>query len=255
MADWRAAADRMFIPYDERLRVHQQAEAFTDHEMWNFAETRKDQYPLMLHFPYFDLYRKQVVKQPDLVLAMQLRPDLFDEEQKARNFDYYERITVRDSSLSACTQAVLAAQVGHLRLALDYTAEAALVDLRDLHHNARDGLHIAALAGTWIALINGFGGMRDDGRTLAFTPRLPDGITSLSFMILRRGACLRVELTQHAARYRLLHGNEELSLSHHGEPLHLKGTDPVERAIPPVPQRAPPSQPPGRAPRRRRTAP
>ena len=120
MADWRAAADRMFIPYDPNLGVHEQAEGFTTHDVWDFAATRADQYPLMLHFPYFDLYRKQVVKQPDLVLAMQLCGDAFTAEEKARNFAYYERITVRDSSLSACTQAVLAAEVGHLRLALDY---------------------------------------------------------------------------------------------------------------------------------------
>ena len=195
MADWRAAADRIFIPYDQRLGVHPQAEGFTDHEMWNFAETEPDQYPLMLHFHYFDLYRKQVVKQPDLVLAMQLCCDAFTDEQKARNFDYYERITVRDSSLSACTQAVLAAEVGHLRLALDYAAEAALMDLQDLEHNVRDGLHIASLAGTWIALVNGFGGMRDHAGVLSFAPRLPDGLTSLSFSIVRRKLCLRVEVT------------------------------------------------------------
>ena len=129
----------------------------------------------MLHFPYFDLYRKQVVKQPDLVLAMQLFSDLFTPEQRARNFDYYERITVRDSSLSACTEAVAAADAGHLRLAFDYAAEAALIDLHDLERNARDGLHVASLAGTWIAFVMGFGGMRDLGETLTFTPRLPDG--------------------------------------------------------------------------------
>src|SRR5581483_9689408 len=112
--------------------VHAQSEGFTRHEVWNFAATKADQYPLLLHFPYFDLYRKQVVKQPDLVLAMQLCGEAFTPEEKSRNFDYYERITVRDSSLSACTQAVLAAEVGHLRLALDYVAEAALIDLQDL---------------------------------------------------------------------------------------------------------------------------
>ena len=132
------------------------------------------------------------MKQPDLVLAMQLCSDAFTPDEKARNFAYYERITVRDSSLSACTQAVLAAEVGHLRLALDYVAEAALIDLQDLEHNARDGLHIASLAGTWIALVAGFGGMRDHGGTLSFAPRLPDGLTGLSFTIVRRGLRLRV---------------------------------------------------------------
>jgi alpha,alpha-trehalose phosphorylase len=251
MADWRAAADRIFIPYDERLGVHPQAEGFTDHEMWSFAETKPDQYPLMLHFPYFDLYRKQVVKQPDLVLAMQLCCYAFTDEQKARNFDYYERITVRDSSLSACTQAVLAAEVGHLRLALDYAAEAALMDLQDLEHNARDCLHIASLAGTWIALVNGFGGMRDHAGVLSFVPRLPDGLASLSFSIVRRGLCLRVEVTARAATYRLTRGTGTLQIIHHGEPLTLNGSDPIERPIPASPPRERPAQPPGREPRRR----
>src|SRR6185437_1709075 len=124
MASWRAAAERVLIPYDERLGVHPQAEGFTDHEPWDFEHTARDQYPLLLHFTYFDLYRKQVVKQPDLVLAMAVFPDAFTPDQKDRNFDYYERITVRDSSLSACTQAVMAAQCDHLRLAFDYAAEA-----------------------------------------------------------------------------------------------------------------------------------
>src|SRR5271157_4606733 len=105
---------------------------------------------------------------------MHLRCDAFTDDQKARNFDYYERITVRDSSLSASTQAVLAAEVGHLRLAFDYVAEAALMDLQDLEHNVRNGLHIAALASTWVALVAGFGGMRDHSGTLEFAPRLPE---------------------------------------------------------------------------------
>lgn len=251
MADWRAAADRVFIPYDERLGLHPQAEGFTKHQMWDFSNTNRDQYPLMLHFPYFDLYRKQVVKQPDLVLAMQLCGNAFSDEQKARNFDYYERITVRDSSLSACTQAVLAAEVGYLRLALDYTAEAALMDLHDLERNARDGLHIASLAGTWIALVNGFGGMRDHAGVLSFAPRLPDGLASMAFSIRHRGCSIRVEVTTSAATYRLTHGAGPLKVVHHGVPLILNDSTPVERPIPTIAQREPPRQPPGREPQRR----
>jgi alpha,alpha-trehalose phosphorylase len=146
---------------------------------------------------------------------------------------------------------VLAAEVGHLRLALDYTAEAALMDIRDIEHNVGDGLHIASLAGTWIAMVNGFGGMRDDGRTLSFAPRLPDGINLLSFSIVRRKICLRVTVTERAATYRLTRGEGELRISHHGEPLTLSGPEPIERAIPPLPPRVPPTQPPGREPKRR----
>src|SRR5258706_8384349 len=159
-ASWREAAEKMFIPYDERLEVTPQAESFTEHEAWDFAHTAPDQYPLLLHFPYFDLYRKQDVKQADLVLAMHLRGDAFTPEQKARNFAYYEPLTVRDSSLSASTQAVLAAEVGQLDLAYDYLGEAALVDLHDLHNNVQDGVHMASLAGGWTALVARVGGIR-----------------------------------------------------------------------------------------------
>ena len=136
LASWRDAATAMVVPYDEELGVHPQAEGFTEHARWDFAETGPDQYPLLLHYPYFDLYRKQVVKQADLVLAMYVRGDAFSAEQKARNFAYYEPLTVRDSSLSACAQAVIAAEVGHLELAYDYFGEAALMDLDDLEHNS-----------------------------------------------------------------------------------------------------------------------
>jgi alpha,alpha-trehalose phosphorylase len=250
MASWRAAAEHMFIPYDARLGVHSQAEDFTTHEVWDFAATKPDQYPLMLNFPYFDLYRKQVVKQADLVLAMHLCSDQFTADQKARNFAYYERITVRDSSLSACTQAVLAAEVGHARLALDYVAEAALIDLQDFEHNTRDGLHIAALAGTWIGLVAGFGGARAYGDTLSFAPRLPEGLTGLSFTMVRRGIRLQVSIDARTARYRLL-DDGTLEIQHHGQPLKLQGTTPVEKPIPPATEREPPEQPAGREPWRR----
>jgi alpha,alpha-trehalose phosphorylase len=250
MAGWRAAAERVVIPFDEKLGVHQQSEGFTHHEPWDFAHTRPDQYPLMLHFPYFDLYRKQVVKQPDLVLAMQLCSDQFTPEQRARNFDYYERITVRDSSLSACTEAVAAADAGHLRLAFDYAAEAALVDLRDLQLNTRDGLHLASLAGTWIALVMGFGGMRDHGDKLVFAPRLPDALTRLAFSLLHRQQCLHVEITTETAKYSLARGSTPIRITHHGETLTVS-SEPIVRLIPPAPDKPPPQQPPGREPQHR----
>jgi alpha,alpha-trehalose phosphorylase len=252
MASWRAAADRVLIPYDAKRCVHPQAEGFTEHEAWNFAATEPDDYPLLLHFPYFDIYRKQVVKQPDLVLAMVAHSDAFTAEQKLRNFDYYERITVRDSSLAANTQAVMAAEVGHLSLALDYAAEAALMDLLDLENNLRDGLHIASLAGAWIAFVAGFGGMRAQGGKLSFRPRLPEGLTRISFAVTHRRRCLRVRVTADRARYTLdAPADARLAITHHGEPLDLEGRKPVERPIPPAPQLEPPSQPPGREPRRR----
>ena len=252
-AAWRDAADAMYIPYDESLGVHQQAEGFTRHQVWDFASCTPEQYPLMLHFPYFDLYRKQVLKQADLVLAMALRGDEFTAEQKARNFAYYEALTVRDSSLSACTQAALAAEVGHLDLAFDYLGEAALMDLRDLEHNTRDGLHIAALAGTWVVLVGGFGGLRLRNGTVSFARRLPPALTRLAFTLLIRGLRLHVEVTDSVARY-LLGDGESLRILHHGEELKLLPGKPRVAAVPAAPSRPRPSQPAGREPARRRAS-
>jgi alpha,alpha-trehalose phosphorylase len=250
-AAWRDAATAMFIPYDEVVGVHPQASQFTRHQVWDFDRTTPEQYPLLLHFPYFDLYRKQVVKQADLVLAMQVCGDAFTAEQKARNFDYYEPLTVRDSSLSACTQAVMAAEVGHLDLAFDYLGEAALMDLRDLEHNTRDGVHIASLAGAWVALVAGFGGLRHMDGTVSFAPRLPDGLTRLAFTIRIRGRRLHVEVTQKAARYVLADG-EPLKILHHGSTVKLLADKPQSQAIAALPARPRPSQPPGREPVHRR---
>jgi alpha,alpha-trehalose phosphorylase len=246
-AAWRDAAAAMFIPYDETLGVHPQAEGFTRHQVWDFAHTSPEQYPLLLHFPYFDLYRKQVVKQADLVLAMYLRGEAFTAEQKARNFDYYEPLTVRDSSLSACTQAVMAAEVGHMGLAFDYLGEAALMDLRDLEHNTRDGVHIASLAGAWYALVGGFGGLRHAGGMVTFAPRLPDGLTRLAFTVQFRGRHLHVKVTHQAAEYLLTDG-EPMGILHYGTTLKLSAGKPQSHAIPAIPPRPRPSQPPGRAP-------
>ncbi len=255
IASWRDAAAAMFIPYDDALGVHPQAEGFTGHQMWDFAATTEADYPLLLHFPYFDLYRKQVVKQADLVLAMQLHPDAFSQEQKARNFAYYEALTVRDSSLSACVQMVLAAEVGQLELAQEYLAETALMDLDDLEHNTEDGLHIASLAGVWTALTAGYGGMRDTGLSdggavLRFAPRLPPGLSRLAFGVQMAGRTLRLEITRREVSYILGHG-KPLEILHHGQLLTVTTSEPLVCAIPEAPPAGPrPLQPPGRAPRR-----
>jgi alpha,alpha-trehalose phosphorylase len=251
LAAWRAAADSMTVPWDDVLRVHPQSEDFTRQPLWDFSRMDDDSYPLLLHYPYFELYRRQVCKQADLVLALHLCGDAFTDEEKARDFDYYEPITVRDSSLSACTQAVVAAEVGHVDLAYDYFGEAALMDLDDLEHNTRDGLHIASLAGSWIAAVMGFGGLRDHGGELRFAPRLPSGITRLAFRVGWRGRTLRVEVLDGRATYELLEG-EALDLHHCGDQVTVSLGEPLELPVPHIAPGPEPEQPPGRAPHRRR---
>ena len=250
-ASWRDAAAAMFIPYDESLQVHPQADGFTQHEVWGFDSTPPENYPLLLHYPYFDLYRKQVVKQADLVMALAFVGDAFTAEQKARDFAYYEQLTVRDSSLSACMQAIVAAEVGHVELAYDYFAEAALLDLDDLEHNTRDGVHIASLAGACIAALAGFGGLRQHRGRMSFIPRLPQALTRLAFSLRCRASTqLRVEVVPTQATYTLLIG-ETLDIQHHGQPVTVTSADSVTCPIPPAPALERPTQPAGREPARR----
>jgi alpha,alpha-trehalose phosphorylase len=229
--------------------VHQQSDGFTRYAEWDFAASR-EAYPLLLHAPYFDLYRKQVVKQADLMLVMHWCGDHFTAEQKARNVDYYEQRTVRDSSLSACTQAVLAAEVGHLDLAYDYASEAALVDLHDLQMNTRDGLHMASLAGAWLALVAGFGGFRDHGGVPSFDPALPEGLTRMRFSIRWRSQRLTVDVHPDEVTYAIdADARSELVLRHAGEEIAVAAGAPTTRPLQRrTPQLKRPTQPLGRAP-------
>jgi alpha,alpha-trehalose phosphorylase len=247
IASWRDAAQAMVIPFDEELRVTSQSEAFTRYRHWPFESTRANEYPLLLHFPYHLLYTSQVIKQADLVLALWLCGDQFDLEQKARDFEYYERITVRDSSLSACIQAIVAAEVGHLDLAYDYFSETSFIDLRDLALNTHDGVHLAALSGSWLVAVAGFGGMRDHGELLSFAPRLPSRLTRLAFRLTYRGRRIRVEVNSHSTRYELLQG-DALDLVHHGERFTLVQDEAQELPVPRLPRRPAPPQPPTREP-------
>ena len=146
----------------------------------------------------------------------------------------------------------MAAEVGHLVLAHDYLHEAATMDLRDYHHNVRNGLHIASLGGSVMAAICGFGGVRDHDHCLAFAPRLPDKLERLTFPVVFRGRRLEVEVRSEAATYTLAEGDEPLEILHWGENVALEAGKPARQAIPEAPDVPAPQQPPGREPERAR---
>jgi alpha,alpha-trehalose phosphorylase len=249
IATWRAAADAVYLPYDENLGIHEQCAGFTTLPEWDFQASRES-YPLLLHVPYFELYRRQVLKQADLELALSIFGHRFKPDDKARDVDYYEARTVRDSSLSASVQAVICAEVGHLELAHDYAYEAALIDLHDIHHNSRDGLHMASLAGAWIALVAGFGGLRDTAGVLSFDPQLPEALTRLHFNLRWRGLKLSVDINKNDATYGVRAGeNGSVTLRHCGDDLTIAAgttvTRPIAKRTPLLPR---PTQPAGRAP-------
>ncbi|MRG58757.1 family 65 glycosyl hydrolase [Agromyces sp. CFH 90414] len=251
---WTATADAVAVPFDERLGVHEQSAGFTRRERWDFEGTAREQYPLQDHFPYFDLYRKQVVKQADLVLALLVAHDAFTPDEKARAFAYYEELTVRDSSLSAAVQAVIAAEVGHLDLAVDYLAEVATLDLDDLRDDTAEGLHLASLAGIWIALAAGFGGMRDAADGLSFAPRLAPPMTRMVFGVKVAGHTLRLDVRPEATTYRLASG-PAIRVRHFGEVVVLVPGEATTMATPPpIDAGRRPVQPRWRRPRPARTA-
>jgi alpha,alpha-trehalose phosphorylase len=247
---WIRAADTMTLPHDAELDIDLQDEDFARSEPFDFEAMRAEQYPLLLHVPYFQLYRYQVIKQPDLVLAMVLCSDAFTAEQKRRNFAYYEALTVRDSSLAAGTQAVIAAELGDAQLAYDYLAEAALLDHHDLARNTGHGLHLAALAGGITAVIAGLGGAREREGRLSFCPRLPEQLSRIAFPFAFQGRVLRVDITASHASYELQNG-APLQIEHWGMQLLLNPETRSVRPIPLAPAAAPFRQPAGRAPSRR----
>ncbi|WP_432821175.1 glycoside hydrolase family 65 protein [Trichloromonas sp.] len=218
--EWRQAADLMYIPFDERLGIHPQDDNFLDREVWDLKQTPRDKFPLLLYHHPLVIYRHQVIKQADIVLAMFLLGNEFSEEQKKRNFNYYDPLTTGDSSLSACIQSIIAAEVGQMEQAVKYSRYAVLMDLADIGGNVKDGCHIASMGGTWMTAVYGFGGMRDYGGKLSFDPRLPDRVQSLRFALEIRGQELEVVVNRDEAVY-LLRKGKELTITHQGKEVKL----------------------------------
>ena len=224
---WIRAAESMYVPYDEKLKIIPQDDNFLDKEPWDFRNTPRDHYPLLLFYHPLNIYRKQVIKQADVVLAMFLLGDQFSLEAKKRNFEFYDPLTTGDSSLSSCVEAIIAAQIGDIEKAIRYGMAALLMDLADVGGNVRDGCHIASMGGTWMALTYGFGGMRDDDGTLSFWPhRAPEDNAILRFPLTYRGQVLQVEIGLEKVQYALREG-ERLVIRHETEEIQLTREHPL----------------------------
>lgn len=193
-AEWERIADSMMIPYSEALGIHPQDAQFLDREVWDLANTPKEQMPLLLHFHPLVIYRFQVLKQADVVLALFLQGGEFTHDEKLADFEYYDPLTTGDSTLSGAVQSIIAAEIGYQDLALEYFTDSLFVDLADLHNNSSDGVHVASAGGVWSSLVSGFGGMRDDDGKLSFDPRLPAEWTKLAFNLRWHGSRLVVRV-------------------------------------------------------------
>lgn len=207
VAEWKRCAEGMVVLFDEKLGIHPQDEKFLQSELWDLENTPDEKRPLLLHFHPLVIYRFQVLKQADAILALFLHGDEFTDEEKRADFEYYDPITTGDSTLSGVVQSVMAAEVGYQEMAMNYFLSGLYVDLADLHSNARDGVHIASTGGVWNALIYGFGGFRDHGGTLTFDPRLPKDWDTLTFRLQVRGSQLKVHLTKSNIAFEITRGD------------------------------------------------
>ena len=224
---WLRAAENMYVPYDEKLNIILQDDNFLDREPWDFRHTPRDRYPLLLFYHPLNIYRKQVIKQADVVLAMFLLGDAFPPEMKKHNFDFYDPLTTGDSSLSSCVEAIIAAQTGDIDKAIRYGMAALLMDLADVGGNVKDGCHIASMGGTWMMLTYGFGGMRDDDETLSFWPRrAPEENAILRFPLTYHGQMLEIEIGLDRVEYMLREG-ERLVIRHEKEEVELTRDNPL----------------------------
>ena len=234
VAEWKKAAEDMFIPYDKGKGIHLQDDSFLDRERWDFENTPREKYPLLLNYHPLVIYRHQVIKQADVMLAMFLLRNEFTEEQKKKNFDFYDPLTTGDSSLSACVQSIMACEAGYMEKAGRYATYAALVDLRDIAGNVRDGLHIASIGGTWMVITYGFAGMREHGGRLSFRPRLPrkTKTAGFKFRVVIRGQMLEVNFDRVTDKvtYQLVEGSR-LTIEHYGEEMNLDVGVPAVRDL------------------------
>ena len=231
--DWQRAADQMYLAFDQRLGVHLQHDGFLDQEVWDFENVPAAKYPLLLHFHPLVIYRHQVIKQADIVLAMFLLGHEFSRDQKRRNFEYYDPLTTGDSSLSVCIQSIVAAEIGRMDQAIEYARYATLMDLADVAGNVKDGCHIASMGGTWMVMIYGFAGLRDSGGGFSFHPRLPKNIRRMRFALILNNQRLEIEITQEKSTY-LLRDGATLTIGHQGKTIDLKAGEPVSSEIIPI---------------------
>ena len=220
---WARAADCMYLAYDERLQIHPQDDGFLSKPVWDFARTPAENYPLLLNYHPLVIYRHQVCKQADVVLALMLRGDQFTLDDKRRDFDYYEPITTHDSSLSACIFGIVASEIGYHERAYDFFMQTARMDIDNMHGNTQYGVHTAAMAGSWLGVVAGFAGMRLYDGALQFAPTLPARWTRYAFNLMVRGQRLSVTVEADKVTYalqgdqalRLMHGAQEVLLEAH----------------------------------------
>ncbi|MGO1355870.1 glycoside hydrolase family 65 protein [Alkalibacterium gilvum] len=221
LENWKNAQKKMFLPYDEEQGLTMQDDSFFHKEVWDLKHTPKEKFPLLLHYHPLTIYRYQVNKQADTILAQFIFSHAFSHDQKVRDYNYYESVTTHDSSLSRSVFGMMASELGFMQKAYTYFMDTALMDLSDLQSNTRDGVHAANMGGTWMSMVYGFGGLRLIGDRLNFNPRLPKEWQAVTFKVTFRGRIIKVSIKKEKTEYKLIEG-EPLVINHFNEERQLK---------------------------------
>lgn len=227
---WQKAAECMYLPYDSALNINPQDDTFLQKAVWDFENTPEEKYPLLLHYHPLTLYRYQVCKQADTVLAHFLLEDEQGLETIRNSYTYYEKITTHDSSLSSCIFSIMASKLGYDAKAYDYFIETARLDLDNTHGNTKDGLHMANMGGTWMSIVYGFAGLRLKESGLSLAPAIPGQWDRYSFRLQYRGRKLAVDIDHQSIRLTLEEG-EALMLKLYGDDVTLQHNRPLEQAL------------------------
>ncbi len=218
--NWIKAANNMYLPYDEEKKISKQDDSFLEKAVWDFENTPEENYPLLLHYHPLTIYRYQVNKQADVMLAALLFQDEFTLEQKKRDFDYYEKITTHDSSLSKSIFGMMASEIGKHEDAYKYFMDTALMDIKNIQKNTCDGIHAANMGGSWMSLVYGFAGMKIKNDKLSFEPRIPNAWNRVKFNIAFRGNVVEISIENNISKYKLLKGNS-IQILHNNKEVEL----------------------------------
>lgn len=207
LADWQEKADRMYLPYDENTKLFEQHMGYFHLPHVDINAISPEQFPLYSHWSYERIYRNDMVKQPDVLMFFLLYGSEFTREQLEANFDFYEPRCIHESSLSPSIHSILACRLGRLAKAESLFDFATRMDLDNYNRNTCEGLHTTSIAGAWMNIVCGFGGLRTDAATLTLAPSIPKGWTGYSFRVCTGGSILKVTVDQHSVKLQLLQGS------------------------------------------------
>ncbi|TVZ57900.1 maltose phosphorylase [Flavobacteriaceae bacterium MAR_2010_105] len=218
MEKWKAVADQMYFPFDEERNIYLQQDGFIDKELVTVADLDKTQRPINQKWSWDRILRSPYIKQADTLQGFYFFEDHFTTEELERHFDFYEPFTVHESSLSPCVHSIQAAKLDRMEQAYTFYLRTSRLDLDDYNKEVHEGLHITSMAGTWMSIVEGFGGMRVKNNTLNFTPKIPKQWEGYSFKINFRNQIVKVNVGHDKTSFEL-EGDSDLEIVVNGKPI------------------------------------